>query len=306
MLDLVHCLAVVLEEGSLNRAARRLHMTQPTLTRKMQALEHELGGAVLEREPTGVTPTALGHETVAQLGALAAQVEAAVANLRRLARGQCFSVRLGYLGSAAQLYVDPALAQLRREHPEARVTLLDQSPGEQIAALRRGELDVALIGQEGALFRTEFHARKLATLGVCAALPHDHPLAGRESVALAELRREIFIGAAEADVPGRNEWMARLCRRAGFRPRLAGDAASVSEAFTRIASEGCVTLLPDYFAALPHPAAALVRVSDAGAAWDLHVLRQRGRAPVLVTALLRALAAAAEASQARCASRARR
>ena len=58
---------------------------------------------------------------------------------RRLARGQRDLIRVGYLGSAAQMFLDPALSALRRTHPEVKVKLFDLSPGEQIVALRKGD-----------------------------------------------------------------------------------------------------------------------------------------------------------------------
>src|SRR5258708_21131012 len=91
-----------------------------------------------------------------------------MAEARRLACGQRDLIRLGYLGSAAQIFLDPALSALRHTHPEVKVKLLDLSPGEQIAALRKGEIDLALIGQEGALLSSEFYTRKLTTLPLVA------------------------------------------------------------------------------------------------------------------------------------------
>jgi DNA-binding transcriptional LysR family regulator len=61
MIDRIRALLIVIEEGSVNRAAMRLYITQPALSRQMQALEHEIGGKLLERETSGVKPTDLGH-----------------------------------------------------------------------------------------------------------------------------------------------------------------------------------------------------------------------------------------------------
>jgi DNA-binding transcriptional LysR family regulator len=162
---------VALEEGSLNRAALRLRMSQSALSRQMQVLENEIGGALLERTAAGVRPTDAGYALATSLPRVLAEYDAAIEEARRLARGQRDLIRIGYLGSAAQMVLDPALSALRRTHPEVKVKLLDLSPGEQIAALRKGEIDLALIGQEGALLSSEFYIRKLTTLGVVAVMP---------------------------------------------------------------------------------------------------------------------------------------
>ncbi len=290
MIDRLRTFFVVLEEGSLNRAAMRLHVSQPSLTRQMQALETELGGALLERQTTGVQATALGQAVLAEMAPVMEQFEATLADLRRRARGQRTDLRIGYIGSAAHVYLNPALTELRRVHPEAKVKLLDLTPGEQVAALRRGEIDLALIGQEGASLAREFYTVKLATLGVCVALPSDHALAARRELRPADLRSEVFIGAPEAAVPGRNLWVTRICRKGGFRPKFIMEGESIGEAFSMVASEGAVMVLPDYFVSTPPPGTVLIPLIDPVAKWDLLLIWQRGRASTVLKTMIQLLA----------------
>ncbi|MBV8640779.1 MAG: LysR family transcriptional regulator, partial [Verrucomicrobia bacterium] len=251
MLAQLRAFLIALEEGSLNRAALRLRISQSTLSRQMQVLENEIGGALLERTTAGIRPTDAGYALATSLPRVLADYDAAIEEARRLARGQRDLIRLGYLGSAAQMFLDPALSALRRAHPEVKVKLLDLSPGEQIVALRKGEIDLALIGQEGALLSSEFYIRKLTTLGVVAVMPADHPLASRKRISLQELHGERFISSPEEDLPGRDRWIIQLCRRAGFRPNFVQKAGSVSNMFTLIGSEGAVTLVPAYLKSFP-------------------------------------------------------
>jgi DNA-binding transcriptional LysR family regulator len=223
----------VIEEGSLNRAATRLHMSQPALSRQMQALENEVGGRLLERSATGVRLTHAGHAFAERTRRLLADYDAAVAEARRLTRGQKEVLRIGYLASAAQRLLNPALATLRHVHPEVRIKLLDLSPGEQITALQRGEIDVAFIGQEGSTASRDFYTRKLATLPVLVLVPADHQLASRKEVRLAELDGERFIGSPEDQMPGRDRWITQLCRKAGgFQAKVrAGSRQHYTHAF---------------------------------------------------------------------------
>jgi DNA-binding transcriptional LysR family regulator len=290
---------IALEEGSFNRAALRLRVSQSTLSRQMQVLENEIGGALLERTTAGIRPTDAGYALAASLPRVLADYDAAIEGARRLARGQRDLIRLGYLGSAAQMFLDPALSALRRTHPEVKVKLLDLSPGEQIVALRKGEIDLALIGQEGALLSGEFYIRKLTTLAVVAVMPADHPLASRERVSLKELHGERFISSPEEDLPGRDRWITQLCRRAGFRPKFVQKAGSISNMFTLIGSEGAVTLVPAYLKRFPVASVAMVPLSDTKATWDFLVVWQRGRTGKSLHSLLDALAASANASGSR-------
>ena len=289
MLSQLRVFLVALEEGSLNRAATRLRMSQSALSRQMQALEQEIGGPLLERTTSGVRPTDVGHALASSMPKVFADYDAAVAEARRLARGQRDLIRVGYLGSAAQLFLDPALATLRRSSPEVKVKLLDLSPGEQIAGLRKGGLDLAITGQEGGFAAGEFYTRKLATLPVVAAMPVDHPLARRKKIALKELRGERFLSAPEDDVPGRDRWIVQLCRRAGFRPQFVDGADSISAAFSTINSEGVIGLLPGYMKKNPAPGVVCVELSDPKATWDFLIVWQRGKTSGSLRALLDAL-----------------
>src|SRR6201987_541420 len=268
---------IIMEEGSLNRAAIRLRIAQSTLSRQMQALEADIGGALLERTTTGVRPTDAGHALANSVPGVLTGFDAAMAEARRLARGQRDLIRVGYLGSTAQTFLDPALSVMRRNHPEVKVKLLDLSPGEQIAALRKGEIDLALIGQEGVLLSTEFYTQKLTTLPLVAVMPTDHSLASRKQISLKELGDERFISSLEEDLPGHNRWITQLCRRAGFRPKFVQEAVSVSNLFTLIASEGAVALVPSYLRDFPVAGVAMVELSDNRATWDFLVVWQRGR-----------------------------
>ncbi len=288
-LDLLRSFFAIVELGSLNKAAERLRVSQSTLTRQMQALEQEVGGPLLERSPGGVALTATGHALLDGAKPVLEQFDAVMAGVRQRARGQSADLRVGYLMSAAACYLNPALVALRKAHPEVKVKMRDLSPGEQITALRQGEIDVALIGQAGLLLTKEFYVKKVAVLPLLVAMAEDHPLAKAKTVKLAELKKEVFVGVPDADIPGHNRWVTQLCRRAGFRPRFLQDADSMSHGFSLIAMEGAVSLLPDYTKRMPIPGVVFRPLDDARAKWELMVAWQRGKASAPLLALVDAL-----------------
>lgn len=289
MIDRIRALLTVIEEGSVNRAAVRLRITQPALSRQMKALENEVGGRLLERESSGVKPTGLGHALVKAMRPLVKSYDNVMSDLRRQARGERTELRVGYLGSAAQRFLTPALTLLRKSHPAARLKLHDLSPREQIAALRSGELDLALIGQEGAAAAREFHSAKLCSLGVCAAMADGDRLATKKSLAIKDLKGRDFIGIDEDEMPGRNRWMTSLCKTAGFKPRFVAVVDGLTHVMSHVLSESAVTMVPAYFAKSSHPGVAFVPVSDAKAKWDFIVLSQKGSASPAARALVDAL-----------------
>src|SRR5260370_12731508 len=101
-----------MEEGSLHRAATRLNLAQSALSRQMQALEHELGGKLLERSSTGVRPTVGGHALAAKIGALLGIYDSAILEIRRLVRGQSGEIQFVYLDSAFAQYFMSSLPYL--------------------------------------------------------------------------------------------------------------------------------------------------------------------------------------------------
>jgi DNA-binding transcriptional LysR family regulator len=220
---------------------------------------------------------------------LVASYDAALAELRRQARGERSELRVGYLLSAAQSMLTPALAKLRKSHPEVKLKLHDMSPREQLDGLRAGELDLALIGQEGVMAAREFHSAKLCSLHVCVAVSDDDAIAVRKSIALKELKGRDFIGVDEDQVPGRNRWATALCKQAGFKPRFVVVVDGITNVFSQVVSESAVTLLPGYFEKLQHPGVTFVPVSDEKARWDFIVLWQKGRASTATRALVAAL-----------------
>lgn len=285
-----------MEEGSLNRAATRLRVSQPTLTRQLQAIEQELGAPLFERGSQGVRPTDLAHHLRDTMTPVIGAHDRAWAELTARAHGRQSQIRVGYLGLSAARFLSPVVGPFRELHPDVRLWLLDQTPREQLQALRDGDLDLALIGQEGSKVGDEFYQQRIARIGVIAVLAAGHPLSEKDTISLSELSREGFIAPAESAVPGRKQWIVQLCRKAGFRPRWIGETESVTDTFAQIAAEQAVSLLPDYLQQSPPPGITVIRLADRFAAWDYTLLRQRGRMTPACRDLIRMIAEAAKAS----------
>lgn len=276
-LDLLRSFFAISEFGSLSKAAEQLHVSQSTLTRQMQTLETEIGGKLLDRGHSGVALTAAGHALLEGMRPVVARADIVVSETRKLARGQSSSVRIGYLMSAAGDYLNPALASLRRSHPQTKVVLVDLSPGEQIAALRRGDLDVLVLGNINAAIEREFFVRRIATLPVVVALPETHELAAGDSIALVDLKRELFVGANADDIPGFNNWIIQLCRRAGFRPKIVENADGLTHTLSLLVAENAVTLLPGLVSKFKVPGVTFRPLRSPAVKWDLQVAWQRGK-----------------------------
>ena len=283
---------VVLEEGSLRRAAVRLRISQSAITRQMQSLELDLGERVLERTSAGVRPTNGGHALGERAKALLADYDSTLAEVRRLNREESERLRIGYIASAVQEYLGPALAVLRRAHPRLKVKMLDQTPGEMIIALRQGKIDLALTMHGVDLLSRDFHARKLATVRSVVTLPVSHRFATERQVSLSQLKGETFVRGPDDVVPGYTQRVVQFCRKyGGFRPRLGtiDRKDGLAECLAVAANEEAISIQPAFISHLNVPNVVMVPIADAGATWDLFVVWQGGKIAGPLRTLLREL-----------------
>jgi LysR family transcriptional regulator, benzoate and cis,cis-muconate-responsive activator of ben and cat genes len=289
MLEQIRSFLTVVEEGSLCRAAARLHISQSTLSRQMQVLELELGGRLLERMATGVRLTAGGQALAERMGALLASYDLAIGATRRALHGETDQVRIAYLLTAKQ-YLNGPLREIRRSHPETVLKLVNLSPGKQIAALRAGEIDIGLTNESGELLAGEFYTRKLADMGSYVALPEQHRLASRDRVQLSDLKGEFFAGWDSQEVPGMDRRVEAYCKKYGkFRPKFHGSAQTLAQLAELIANEKAVFILPAHASHHSPPGVVILPLADAEVTWKILVIWRRGRAGGALKALLDAL-----------------
>ena len=265
MLDKLRLFLVVLEEGSFRRAADRLRISQSAITRQMQSLELDFGVRVLERTSAGVRPTDGGHALAERAKTLLADFDSTVAEVRRLGRGESERLRIGYVASAVQEYLGPALAVLRRNYPRLKVKMLDQTPGEMIIGID--------------LLSRDFYARKIATGRSLVAHPVSHRFATERQVSLSQLKGETFVRGSDDEVPGYTQRIIQFCRKyGGFRPRLTtiDKPDGLVETLTLAANEEAISIQPAFISHLNVPNVVVVPIADAGATWDLFVVWQPG------------------------------
>jgi DNA-binding transcriptional LysR family regulator len=211
----------VAEELSFSRAAKRLHVAQPALSRAVKQLEHALGAQVLERTRHRVRLTPAGAVLLRDTGHLLQQVEEVARRVRRTASGEEGELRLGYIGPPTQPFLGRLLHDYRQRYPRVSIHLEERTPERVWEMVARGRLSAALtrpvavsedLGLRTVLLQEE-------RLGV--VVPKGHPLAGRRSAPWTALAREPLIVLARREGMGLHDAVIAGCRRAGVTPRLA-------------------------------------------------------------------------------------
>ncbi|MFJ9586517.1 LysR family transcriptional regulator [Streptomyces acidicola] len=184
-LRLLRYFVAVVEERHFGRAATRLHMTQPPLTRAIKRLEGDLGAALLHRSAAGVTPTAAGTALYDEARALLAQADHARA--RVAAAAGVGSITIGTLGdSVERAGAGTSLAAaFRRRHPGVNVRVLEADLTDPTIGLRAGLVDVAVT--RAPFEDTGLSTRVIRSEPVGVVLRADDPLAGRDLLRLADL-----------------------------------------------------------------------------------------------------------------------
>lgn len=178
--------------SSLTRAAERCFVTQSALSHQIAALEREIGQRLFLRSSRRVQLTEAGEAfliqaSIAVVAADRAAEDAAAADGRVVG-----TLRLGVIPTVTAVDVPAALARFRAVHPEVRVELQGGNSDDLVAGLRRGEIDVALLGlREGSTPRG-VESRVLSRDALVVVMPQTHPLAARRSLVLADVAGEIF------------------------------------------------------------------------------------------------------------------
>jgi len=232
----------VAEELNIRRAAARLHVSQPPLTRQIRDLEDEIGARLLERSKTGVQLTGAGRVFLAEARQILSHSERAA----RLARGARYGETSRLDIAAPPMALDRALTrvirQFRRRFPLLAFRLHEMSTAHQFKALVDKDVDLGYCAFRSA--ESDLVFQPVRRTAMCAVLPPGHALAKYHRIPLSALSDEAFI------VPARNtsidfDWYINLCRGAGFEPRIAHEAGS-AQSMLSLASAGIgVALVPD-------------------------------------------------------------
>jgi DNA-binding transcriptional LysR family regulator len=215
-----------------------------------------------------------------------------VAEAREIVRGESKQLRIGYLASAGREYLGPAVDVIRRQHPRVKIKLLDLTTGQQILALRRGEIDLALIYLGKELLSRDFYTRKIATVASLVVLPLNHQFASEDRISFSQLKNERFLRVPDTGAPGYNQKISEFCRRFGkFRPRFAAmrDLTRLTEGLSVAANEDEILVNPIFISHLRIPNVVMVPLADTDATWDVFVAWQRGKTSGPLRSLVDAL-----------------
>ncbi|MGA8208790.1 MAG: LysR family transcriptional regulator [Nocardioidaceae bacterium] len=253
----------VADELHFGRAAERLHVAQPSLSRQIRDLERDLGVDLFTRTSRHVELTPAGSAFVGTarraiaLAALSRESAVAAAN------GVQGRVSLGFVASAAVEILPQLVAAHRAARPLVRLSLHEMTTEEQIAGLMSGDIDVGLSRDLEAT--PGLRVQTLRREPLIAAIPSDHPLQHRRRVSLADLAGSAFVTLPRQRVPRAWDRLLLMAQAAQVRPSYVQEANQFVTLLALVAAGLGVAVVPESVRTMRHEGVHYARLRDAGA-----------------------------------------
>jgi DNA-binding transcriptional LysR family regulator len=242
----------VAEELSFTRAAQRLRLAQPSLTRQVRNLENEIGVHLLERAHNQVVLTEEGRAFLFDSKKVLAMCAESVANVQRMKRAEPTQLNVGYVANSHCALLPEALGAYRKLSPRVALELFDMTSAEQFEALGARKIDLGFVGLRPALSGHNLLSECVAHDTILVALPALHPLSMTPPINLADLASQFFTVMSAKTRPGAREWLLDTCHTAGFAPKILQEADTEMSAIKFVADGLGVALMPEQITRLPH------------------------------------------------------
>lgn len=235
---------VVAEEQNVTRAAARLHVSQPPLSRQIRDLEAELGVELFKRTAKSLALTEAGKIFLAEARAVLLRAEQAVETVRAVANPRRATLRVGYAPSLTVKFLPRTLRSFEHDHPGVRISLHDLSSEECIDRLASGKIDLALTVAPPASRMRGLVFESLASYPLCCAMAVLHPLAQKKQISLRELRDERFIVYSREDYPEYYEGLKAMCRPYKYEPRVGEEYDGVTGLIAAVEAGQGIAIVP--------------------------------------------------------------
>jgi DNA-binding transcriptional LysR family regulator len=280
----------VADELGFSKAAAKLHVAQPSLSVQIKALEEEVGARLFERDKHHVFLTQAGKKFQQHARALLDLAETAKFEARCAAAGEMGTLDFGYTASAMfSSVLARVIRQFRGRHPQVLLTLHELTSVEQFHGLLEHKLDVGVlrrpdIGTPVGLQISEWYRTPLVV-----AIPHDHALARRQSLTVADLKGDSFIMYPREAGTGIYWQVMDLCAKAGFRPRVAREVLESSTLIGLVAAGVGIAIVPADMNCIRFEGIEYKRLADAEAYSTLYLACREADDSVHLRTLLKML-----------------
>jgi DNA-binding transcriptional LysR family regulator len=253
----------VAETENVSRAALKLHVSQPALSRQIRDLEDEIGFQLLERTAKSVSLTEAGRVFLKESRALLQHADDAVKKARAVSKDGASELHVGYSPTPTARILPPTLRAFQSAMPNVRVKLHDLSNQENAMGLREGKLQLAFLvrPRKSARILHGLRFEELSRDSARLAVSPNHPFAKRNVVSLAEAAREPFVAYTRKDYPDYHAGIAAVFSSVKIKPRIVEEHDGVSSLIPAIESGAGVALVGESLGCIAGPRLKLLRLS---------------------------------------------
>jgi DNA-binding transcriptional LysR family regulator len=255
-LRLLRAFEAVADELHFGRAARRLYLSQPSLSRAVRELERAMGAALFARTSREVRLTPAGAALKRELPGLLTEYERVLEHARRSGRGEAGELRLAFLPSATTVVLPPVVRAFRSTFPEVALALSETLDDEALEGVLARRFDVALVRTKRR--QPELAFAPLVREPLCLVVAADHRLARRRRVRYEDLRDDGLVLWPRVDAPESFDDVIEGCRRAGFSPTVLQEAHGAYTILGLVAAGVGVSVLAGSYEALRRADVAFV------------------------------------------------
>ncbi len=264
----------VAEELHFGRAAQRLHIVQPALSKQIASLEAELGIQLFNRTKRRVTITDAGRALYEEVRVILQRIDRAVETAQMTASGQVGSLDIGFIGPAMWSVLPKLLAGHHKRVPDVRFRLAELSSAAQLASLRDGALDAGFVRlplrDDDQIELTVIHREPFVV-----TLPERHRAARADAVDLSELAAEPFIFVPRRVEPGFYDRCIALCQSYGFSPNIVEEGTGPTAICGMVATGLGITLSPASILNAPWPGVVFRELDRPGLELELALATRR-------------------------------
>jgi LysR family transcriptional regulator, benzoate and cis,cis-muconate-responsive activator of ben and cat genes len=267
-------------EENVSRAALKLHVSQPALSRQIRDLEAELGFPLLERTAKSVRLTGAGRVFLVEAQAVLDRALEAVEKARSQSSLGQGKLQVGYAPSPSVEILPRTLRSFQSKFPDVRVILHDLSAEEMLSQLHEGKLDLALTVRPSSKSLRGLNFVELARYPLCVAVHPGHALARARSVTIDKLLSEPLLGYTRKDYPDYYTEVEALFKASGRQPVFSEEHDSVTSLIAGVeAGHGCA-IVPSCVACLAGPRLRLIPLKPPGAPLVVGILLREKPTPV--------------------------
>jgi len=231
------------ETRHFGRAAARLHLTQPPLSRQLAALEQALGVTLIERSPHSVVLTAAGQRFYADAKAILAALAQAEKNAQATAHGDAGALTIGFTMCAAYSVVPAYTRAFGSAYPEVQLSLREVVSHDLAAEVLSGHIDAAIMFPIAPV--RDLVMRTIVSEPLCVALPRNHPRARARVLKIGQLAGQPFVMPVTEVAPTLRKTIVEHCRSGGFEPDVRIEV-QLQQTILSLVNEGVgIALVPD-------------------------------------------------------------